>query len=99
DRAHHDRRFDDAETGAAILLGNADAEPAGIRQRLMAVGGEAALPVLVQPIGVIEARADFRNVVADRFLVGSECKIHRTNPVLPWSRRRAPWPRSRSPRS
>ena len=46
------------------------------RQRLVEVGGKAALLVLLQPIGVVEARADFRDRVADRFLVGGEREIH-----------------------
>ena len=70
DGPHHDRGIGDAETRAAIFLGDADAEPAGIRQRLVEVGGKAALLVLLQPIGVIEARADLCHGVADRFLVG-----------------------------
>ena len=57
---HHDRGFGNAEAGAAIFLGNADAEPAGIGQRLVEVGRETALLVLLQPIGVVEPRADFR---------------------------------------
>ena len=71
----------DAEPGAAIFLGDTDAEPAGIRQRPMEVGGEAAFLVLLQPIGIVEARADPCNRVADRFLVGGERKIHG---VIPW---------------
>src|SRR5581483_4649235 len=82
DGAHHDRSFDDAEAGAAVFLGNTDAQPAGFRQSLVEVGGETALLVLFEPIGVVEARADFRDVVADRFLTGGERKIHRANPVL-----------------
>ena len=62
DGPHHDRGFGDAEAGAAILLGNADAEPAGIGQRLVEIGGKAAFLVLLQPIGVVEARADLRDV-------------------------------------
>ena len=69
-RPHHDRGVGDAEPRAAILLGDADAEPAGIRQRAVEVGGIAALLVLLQPVGIVEARADFSDRVADRFLVG-----------------------------
>jgi len=42
----------------------------------MEVGGEAALLVFLQPIGIVEARAYFRDRVADRFLVGGEREIH-----------------------
>ena len=76
DRPHHDRGIEDAETRAAIGFGNADAEPAGIRQRLVEVGGIAAFLVLLQPIGIVEPRADFCDRVADRFLVGCEREIH-----------------------
>ena len=58
DRPHHDRGVGDAQARAAIFLGNADAEPAGIGQRAVEVGGIAALLVLLQPVGVVEARAD-----------------------------------------
>ena len=80
DRAHHDRGIHDAETRAAIFLRDADAEPAGIRQRAMEIGGVSAFLVLLQPIGVVEARADFCNRVADRFLVGCQRKIHGVTP-------------------
>src|SRR5262249_5317834 len=75
-RPHHDRGFEDAETRAAILLGDADTEPTSVGERLVEVGGEAALPVLLQPIGVVEAGADFHNGITDRFLVGGEREIH-----------------------
>ncbi len=70
DRPHHDRSIGDAQTGTAIGLGNADAEPAGVGQRLVEVGGIPALLVLLQPVGVVEARADPCHGVADGFLVG-----------------------------
>jgi hypothetical protein len=76
DRPHHDRGIGDAKPRAAILFGNADAEPAGIGQRPMEVGGIAPLLVLLQPIGIIEARADLADGIADRFLVGAEGEIH-----------------------
>ena len=39
---------------------------------------ETALLVLLQPIGIVKTRADFCDRVADRFLVGGERKIHRS---------------------
>src|SRR6266851_767712 len=75
-RPHHDRGIHDPQTGAAIGLGNADAEPAGIRQGLVEVGRETALLVLLQPIGIVETRADLCHGVADRFLIGCESEIH-----------------------
>src|SRR6185437_14970781 len=80
-RAHHDRSFKNAEAGAAIFLGDTDAEPTGIRQRPMKIGGVTTLLVLLQPIGVVEARAYLCNRVTDRFLVGSEREIHG---IIPW---------------
>ena len=76
DSPHHDRGLDDAQTRAAIAFGNADAEPAGICECLVEVGRETALLVLLQPIGIVEPRADFCHGLADRFLVGCESEIH-----------------------
>ena len=69
-RPHHDRGIRDAEAGAAKFFGDTDAEPAGVRQRLVKIGGIAAFLVFLQPIGIVEARADFCDRIADRFLVG-----------------------------
>ena len=87
DRPHHDRGVGDAETGAAEFLGNADAEPAGIGQRAVEVGGITALLVLLQPIGVVKARTDFPDRVADRFLVGGQRKVHASQSLCGIGRR------------
>ena len=79
-RPHHDRGVGDPQARTAILLGDADAEPAGIGQRAVEVGGIAALLVLLQPIGVVETGADLADRVADQFLVGGQCEIHGLNP-------------------
>ena len=76
DRAHHDRGFGDAETGAAIGFRHADAEPAGIGQRLVEIVRKAALAILLQPVGIIEVAADFRDRVANGFLIVREREVH-----------------------
>ena len=102
-RPHHDRGIQDAEPGAAIGFRNADAEPAGICQRLVEVGGVTALLVLFQPISVVETRADLADGITNRFLVGGEREIHLCDPLKRrgrlWSRRPAPSPRPRRWRS
>ncbi|MET4844366.1 hypothetical protein ABIF62_004861 [Bradyrhizobium japonicum] len=76
DGAHHDRGFGDAEPRAAIGFGHADAEPAGVRQRLVEVVREAAVMVLLQPIGVGKTFADLCDSVANGFLLIGEREIH-----------------------
>src|SRR4051794_12583722 len=63
----------DPEPALFFRLGPAG--PAARRERLMEIVGEAALAVALQPIVVVEARADFRDRVAHRFLVGGRSKI------------------------
>src|SRR5258708_7513682 len=75
-RPYHDRGIEVAEARAAIGFGNADAKPAGIGERLVEVGREATLLVPLQPIGVVEPRADLCHGLADRFLIGCESKVH-----------------------
>ena len=79
---HHDRGIENAETGAAIFFGDTDAEPAGVRQRLVEVGRISAFLILLQPIGIVETRTDFRDRVADRFLIGCQREIHGFNSQL-----------------
>ena len=76
DRAHHDRGFGDAEPGTAIGLGNADAEPSRIGQRLVEIVREAALVVLPQPIGVVEILTDLGDRVTDGLLLVGEGEVH-----------------------
>ncbi len=58
DRAHHRRRLGYAEAGAAIVLGNADAEPAAGRDRAVELVREDAVAVAAEPVLVAEAGAD-----------------------------------------
>ena len=76
----------------------------GVCQSAMKIGGETALLVFLQPIDVVEIRADFCNRVPDRFLIGCESKIHdlnpRPRPAARWLHPRAPAlqsPRRRNP--
>ncbi len=64
DRFHEDRGFGDAETRAAIGFRHADAEPAGIGDGAAELLGKLAVAVALEPIVVIEARADFFHGVA-----------------------------------
>ena len=50
-------------------------QPASAK-RLVEIGREAALFVLLQPIGIVETRADLADGVADRLLIGCERKVH-----------------------
>ena len=56
--------------------GNADAEPAGVRERTMEVVREAALAVLGEPIVGVEFLAHALDRAADRLLFGGEREIH-----------------------
>src|SRR5205814_1761731 len=76
DRLHHDRRLGDAEARAAVLLADAHAEPAVVGQRPVELLGEAAVVVAVEPVGVVEARADLGDRVADAFLLLAEGEVH-----------------------
>ncbi len=75
-RLHHDGRLGDAEPGAAKFLGHGDTEPAIHRQRLMEVVREPAFLVLLQPIIVPEAGADFLDRGANCELLGAELIVH-----------------------
>ena len=55
DRAHQHRGLRDAEAGAAIGLRHGDAEQARLGDRAVEVFREFGAPVLLQPIGIVEA--------------------------------------------
>ena len=65
DGLHHDRRLGDAQARAAIGLGDAHAEPAVGRDRLIEGVGEATFLVELQPILVGESVADAPDTLAD----------------------------------
>ena len=66
------RRFGDAEPRAAVFLRHRDPQPAVLRERGVEIVRKAALAVALEPVVEIEARADLRDRVADRFLLGRE---------------------------
>jgi hypothetical protein len=68
---HHQRRFGDAKTRTAELLGHGNAQPAGFGQGLVEVVRKAAVPVLLQPVVIIERRAGPLHGVPDLFLLGA----------------------------
>ncbi len=76
DRLHHERGFDDTETGAAVLLRHGDAEPAVARERLMKIVREAAIAVFFQPIIGVKAGADFFDGCANRELLWRKREVH-----------------------
>jgi hypothetical protein len=80
-RAHHDGGLGDAEAGTAIGFRHADAEPAGVGQRLVKIMRKAALAILLQPISIIEAGADFGDRIANGFLIFREREVHVRGPV------------------
>jgi hypothetical protein len=84
DRLRHDRRLGDAEARATVFLGNADAEPAVLRERLLEVVREAALAVALEPVVVAEAGAHAQDRLADAVLLGGEGEVHRLR-VLRWA--------------
>ena len=72
DGLHHQRRFGDAEARAAVLLRDADAEPAVVREGAVEIVRKAAVAVLGEPVVVAEPRADLADRVADRLLLGRQ---------------------------
>jgi hypothetical protein len=57
------------------LLGHRDAEPAVAREGLVEIGREAAFAVALQPVVVVEARAELRDRLAQALLLGRQREI------------------------
>jgi hypothetical protein len=76
DRLHHDGGIGDAEPGAPECLGQGDAEPAAFGDRPVELMRKRAVAIARQPIGVVEARAELRDRLAQLELVGREGEIH-----------------------
>ncbi len=68
DRLHHDGGFGDAETGTAIGLRDADAEPAAGGDGAAEFFGKRPVAITLEPIIVAKARADFLHRLAQRQL-------------------------------
>ena len=75
-RLHHDRRLGDAEPAAAVFLRHRDAEPAALGHRLVEFVRKPALGVLLQPVRVVEPRAQPRHRLADFQLLGGQGETH-----------------------
>jgi hypothetical protein len=68
DRLHHDRRLGDPETRAAVGFRHADAEPAGIGDGAPEFLGKLTVAVALEPILIVEARANTCDSLAQRSL-------------------------------
>ena len=62
---HHDRRFGDAESGAAEFLRHRDAEPAAFGDRLGELEREGVRAILLRPIVVVEPVANGADRIPD----------------------------------
>src|SRR5690606_15333431 len=80
DRLHHQGRFGNAETGAPILLGHGDSEPAVLRQRLIEIFRELSRFVAVEPVVEVEALAEAVDRIANLLLLFRQGEVH---PDLP----------------
>ena len=81
DRLHHDRRLGDAQARAAVGLRHGDTEPAVLGQRLVQLARKAPLLVALHPVLVRKTRADFRDRLADRFLLLGVGEVHAIDSV------------------
>ena len=75
DGLHHQGGLGHAQAGAAMFRRHGDAEPAVARQVGVQRLGETAFTVAFQPVFVGIARADAGHGVAQRQLIGGECKV------------------------
>jgi hypothetical protein len=57
------------------LLGHGDAEPAVASEGLVEIRGKTAFAVALQPVVVVEARAELRDRLADALLLGGQREI------------------------
>ncbi len=76
DGLHHDGGFGEAEAGAAVFLGHADAEPAAGGEGGVELGGEAGALVVGAPVVVAEIGADFLDGGFDGALLVGEFEVH-----------------------
>ena len=81
DRLHHDGGLRDAEPGAAVSLGDGDAEPTGLGERAMEFVGKFLLAILARPVVVAETGADLEHAFADLSLRGGERQVHAFAPA------------------
>ena len=76
DRLHHDRRFGDAEAGAAVGLGHGDAEPVALGHGVEERVREDGVAVPFQPVGVVEPGANPQDLIADLLLRLGQGEVH-----------------------
>ena len=76
DGLHHDGGFGEAEAGAAVFLGHADAEPAAGGEGCVKCGGEAGALVVGAPVVVAEIGADAFDGGFDAALLVGEFEVH-----------------------
>ena len=75
DLLEQQRGLEDPEAAAAVLLGHADAEPAGVGERLVELPGELVLGVLLEPVLLVEAGGQLGDRPPDRLLVLGELEV------------------------
>jgi hypothetical protein len=77
DRPQHHCSFCDAETRSAILVRHGNPKQAGIGDSSVEVLRERALKVLLQPIIVVETRAELLDETANLLLIVRKREVHR----------------------
>jgi len=73
---HHHRGLGDAQATATIFGWQADAQPAAIGERTVQLVRKAADAVTLEPVGIVEAGANFAYGFADGFVFFRCRKIH-----------------------
>ena len=76
DLLEHHRRLGDALAAAAVLLGDGDADPAALGERVVEVPRELVGLVLLRPVLVGEVGADPSDPLADRLVVARPAELH-----------------------
>jgi hypothetical protein len=93
DRLHHDRGFSDAEAGTAVSLRHRDTEQAGVGDASVKGVRECRLLVMLEPVGIVEVRAEPFRQLADLNLLGRVGEIHAQGPsgavaISAWAHRK-----------
>src|SRR5206468_1965495 len=82
DLLEQQRRLEDAQAAAAVLLGDRDPEPSGVCERLVELPRELVLLVLLGPVLVVERGREIRHRPLNRLLIIGELEVHRAPPNL-----------------
>ena len=76
DVSHDDRRLGDAESRAAVLLRDRDAEPAAVGDRLVELVRKLVREILFHPILVVELPSQLGYRLADQLLILGQLEVH-----------------------